>query len=235
MQGEGISSMSENPVEDTASRTTSYSYEALKDDQSAHPIRLLRLFPASTFDADIKCELFNTTLDAKDRVSFEALSYTWGDVNSTSPIILHGNLHLITKTLKLALRHLRYPERERILWVDALCINQSNNSEKSQQVLQMRHVYCGGAQRVVVWLGWIPNARRAMDFCAHMHMCQTKQSEFVAKRARTYRKPTKDGMEWVWEKNEEYKVETNVEKCLWEPPVVVLCGVSAGTDGCLCS
>jgi hypothetical protein len=89
--------MWEHPVEDTPGRINGYFYEAFKDDLSARPIRLLRLFPAASFDEDIKCELFNTTLDAKNRVGFEALSYTWGDPKTTSPITLHGKPHHITE------------------------------------------------------------------------------------------------------------------------------------------
>jgi len=92
--------MSEHPVEDIMGRSTAYCYEAFKDDLSVRPIRLLRLFPAAAFDEEIKCKLVNTTLDAKDIVGFEALSYTWGDPNSTSPITLHGKQHSITRTLK---------------------------------------------------------------------------------------------------------------------------------------
>jgi len=208
--------MCEHPVKDTTGRIEGYSYEAFKDDLSACPIRLLRLFPAASFDENIKCELFNTTLDAKNRVGFEALSYTWGDPKPTSPITLHGKPHYIAKNLEVVLRHLRYPERERTLWVDALCINQSNTSEKNHQVLQMKDVYGGGAQRIVVWLGQIPNARRAMDFCARMSMCLIKATEWTTKRKQMNIEHTKDGVVYSWEKNKEYKAATDAAKCLWE-------------------
>jgi hypothetical protein len=209
--------MWEHPVKDTPGRTKGYFYEAFKDDLSARPIRLLRLFPAASLGEDIKCELFNTTLDAKNIVGFEALSYTWGDPETTSPITLHGKPHHITKNLEVALRHLRYPERERTLWVDALCINQSDFLEENQQVLQMKDIYGGGAQRVVVWLGQIPNARRAMDFCGRMHMCTIKVSEWTTKRKRMNMERTKDGVKISWEKKKkEYKAVTDAAKCLWE-------------------
>jgi hypothetical protein len=126
--------MWEHPVKDTPGRTKGYFYEAFKDDLCARPIRLLRLFPAASLDEDIKCELFHTTLDAKNRVGFEALSYTWGDPNSTSPITRHGKPHHITKNLDVALRHLRYPERERTLWADALCIYSYRTAMKNYDI-----------------------------------------------------------------------------------------------------
>jgi hypothetical protein len=135
-----------------------YVYEPFEDKLTARPIRLLRLLPVTSFIEDIRCELFNTTLDAKE--DFEALSYTWGNPSETSPVVLHGQRHDVTKNLASALRHLRYHDRQRILWVDALCIDQDNIEERNQQVTQMRDIYReGGAKRVVVWLGEVPNAR----------------------------------------------------------------------------
>ncbi|KAH6712545.1 heterokaryon incompatibility protein-domain-containing protein [Leptodontidium sp. MPI-SDFR-AT-0119] len=52
----------------------------------------------------------------------------------------------------LQLRHLRYPDRERILWADAICINQTDDAERSREVLQMGSIYSNAIQ-VIVWLG----------------------------------------------------------------------------------
>ena len=62
--------------------------------------------------------------------------------------------HLITirKNLAIALRHLRTLETERILWVDALCINQTDSNEKGWQVPRMHEIY-SEADKVIVWLG----------------------------------------------------------------------------------
>jgi len=63
----------------------------------------------------------------------------------------------------LALRYLRYEDRERILWVDAICINQTDLAEKSSQLKMMRDIYTS-AERVVVWLGEEYNAQVALSF-----------------------------------------------------------------------
>lgn len=55
-------------------------------------------------------------------------------------------------SLELALRHLRLQYCPRTLWIDALCINQKNESEKRIQVRKMGCVYAN-ASVVVVWLG----------------------------------------------------------------------------------
>ena len=58
----------------------------------------------------------------------------------------------ITESLYAALLHLRGRQLDRILWVDAISINQDNDSEKSKQIPLMRVIYAQ-ARRVVVWLG----------------------------------------------------------------------------------
>ncbi|CAG8971949.1 hypothetical protein HYALB_00003285 [Hymenoscyphus albidus] len=143
-----------------------FEYEPLSTEH-AHPIRLLSLLPSSDFKAEIKCEIFNTSLE--DKPIFEALSYTWGDPKDLIPILLHGRPHQIPRNLESALRHLRLPDRTRVLWVDAMCINQSDIPERNQQVSKRRDIYTmGGAQKVVVWLGRIKNAQLGLDFCAKL-------------------------------------------------------------------
>ncbi|PVH77281.1 heterokaryon incompatibility, partial [Cadophora sp. DSE1049] len=83
---------------------------------------------------------------------YEALSYTWGPPTPKSHIQLHGLTIAVTPSLSVALRRLRLPDCERIVWIDALCIDQSSVSEKTSQVRMMRDIY-DRASRVVVWLG----------------------------------------------------------------------------------
>jgi hypothetical protein len=68
------------------------------------------------------------------------------------PILLEVQSILITRNLHAALNDLRYKDRERILWADALCINQSDLVERTHQVSLMSSVY-GRAALVIVWLG----------------------------------------------------------------------------------
>ena len=50
------------------------------------------------------------------------------------------------------LSHLQDHFMERIIWIDAICINQEDNDEKGQQVQSMAKIYAK-ASRVIVWLG----------------------------------------------------------------------------------
>jgi hypothetical protein len=95
---------------------------------------------------------------------YSALSYCWGDPKDTRNIRMNDIKTAITSNLESALRHLRLPDREQRLWIDALCINQHDIAEKSQQILLMRDIYAT-AHQVIVWLGDAgPHSGLAMDF-----------------------------------------------------------------------
>jgi len=83
---------------------------------------------------------------------YEALSYCWGDPCDTEPIVLSKSQFSATKNLASALRHLRLPDRQRVMWIDSICINQADIKERNHQVRQMGRIY-RTADQVVVWLG----------------------------------------------------------------------------------
>jgi hypothetical protein len=113
-------------------------------------IRLLRLFKGR--ERNIECELFQTWLYGESTIPYEALSYTWGDKKTFDYINVNGRSHGITRNLYHALYHMRLHNRDRILWVDAICIDQENERERGHQVQQMGAIY-NQAERVIIWLG----------------------------------------------------------------------------------
>jgi hypothetical protein len=116
---------------------TSFVYKKLDRMNHSHPIRLLKIYPSADFDTTILCELLYSSLNNPGRIEFEALSYTWGDIHdphNRGSIMLCGHMHEITKNLESALRHLRFEDKERIIWVDSVCINQSDIEERNHQV-----------------------------------------------------------------------------------------------------
>ncbi len=117
-------------------------------------IRLLRLLPHEDENAPIRCELFDYSLRSSGRRIhlYDALSYVWGDTNNPRSIYIGEYDMPVTKNLYAALSHLRNFSIERVLWVDAICINQKNNEEKGQQIQLMAKIY-SQANRVLVWLG----------------------------------------------------------------------------------
>jgi hypothetical protein len=91
-------------------------------------------------------------LDSGTAHPFEALSYAWGSGDSPKSILVNNCEYAVGANLHAALLHLRDRFMDRILWVDAICIDQTNTAEKSQQVQSMAKIYAK-ASRVIVWLG----------------------------------------------------------------------------------
>ncbi|RFN45505.1 hypothetical protein FIE12Z_10268 [Fusarium flagelliforme] len=92
-------------------------------------------------------------------IKYNALSYTWGPPrnvedpeNSSVTILFNGQLCEVQPNLHDALLELQATCPETPIWIDALCINQSNQVERSAQVSVMNEIY-GSAAHVVVWLG----------------------------------------------------------------------------------
>ncbi len=120
-------------------------------DSDRHQIRLLILHPGEQ-DEPIHCTLKTSFISEPG--PYEALSYVWGNASPTSPIYI-GPLRTkfdTTTNLACELSHLRYHDRNRVLWVDALCINQADDNEKNHQVRMMRKIF-EGAKCVLAWLG----------------------------------------------------------------------------------
>jgi hypothetical protein len=85
--------------------------------------------------------------------AYEALSYTWGsDLEFGNCLTLNGTPKPLHENLEAALRRLRHSTYTRPLWVDAICINQSDIAEREQQIRIMRQIYLQ-ANQVCVWLG----------------------------------------------------------------------------------
>lgn len=120
--------------------------------QERHEIRIIVVLRGD-FDDDITCEVRHVSYD--DSPTYEALSYTWGEPaerKDLEQLTLDRMPFGVTHNLALALRHLRYKDRDRHLWVDAICINQDDTVERNNQVQQMSHIY-KEAKHVHVWLG----------------------------------------------------------------------------------
>ena len=126
-----------------------YQYTPLNDDLKE--IRLLILHEGD-FEADLNISIHTAPLTPDNIPTYEALSYVWGSLES--PIDIHVGLHTLafTQNLAEALPYLRYKDKPRTLWIDAICVNQKVLRERSRQVRRMADLY-RLADRVVVWLG----------------------------------------------------------------------------------
>ena len=123
--------------------------------QSTDQIRLLLLSKGS-FDDPVHGTLMIAQLSSN--VKFQALSYTWADAagdDSHSEAIFLGprwDIFMVTANCKAALRRLRRKDYDCMVWVDAICIDQANHSERNHQVGLMRRIY-SAASEVFVYLG----------------------------------------------------------------------------------
>jgi hypothetical protein len=141
-------------IDKVAMTSASRVYESLEPDY----IRILTVRPGSR-DATISCELTPYSIstlagsesDARN-ISFEALSYTWGDPTPCHVIKCNGHDLPIANNLHHALQYLRLADRPMSVWIDAICINQHDIAEKGEQIRHMYKIYQLATQ-VVVWLG----------------------------------------------------------------------------------
>lgn len=123
------------------------SFEALKPGT----IRFLRLH-AGGYDEPLSCAFHVASIDNPALLPYEAISYLWGDATDLRPVKTPlGTLH-VTANSDLALRRFRLQQCDRILWMDQLCIDQGNPSERSEQVSLMWKIY-SRATTVLMWLG----------------------------------------------------------------------------------
>lgn len=129
-------------------------YERLRNGE----IRVLTLKPGSGDDDLVGCfEVVQPQLES----DYRALSYVWGVTNwdrpmTQEPIVIEAptGQHILplTPNLANALHHVRSASKPIRLWVDALCINQSDLTERAQQVELMTSIY-REATEVLIWLG----------------------------------------------------------------------------------
>jgi hypothetical protein len=106
--------------------------------------------------------------------SYETLSYVWGSHQEGVIIKVDGKNVKVTESLAAALRRLVLPDRPRTLWIDQLCIDQNDDTEKATQVPHMGQIY-RGTKRCLIWMGEIQpdielaDAASALEFMTYMN------------------------------------------------------------------
>jgi ankyrin repeat protein len=146
-----------------------YAYEPLDLEECS--FRLIRLLKGDY--GPIYCEVFRASLhSSEDTIGYEALSYTWGSSDKLYEIETNGKKFPVARNLFQALGHLRLQHQDRILWIDAICIDQSNLDERGHQVRQMSSIY-QRAEQVIVWLG---QASSNTDLFFHYMQCLEKEA-----------------------------------------------------------
>ena len=136
---------------------SNFKYRPLNPDRKE--IRLLVFEPDSGAkqedNAALRCIVRHVSLLDEPKVSYYTVSYCWGLDPPSDKITLNGEEAWVPSSAIGALRtvcHPVYGKRDLAVWIDAICINQADDVEKSQQVAMMKDVYATAAQ-VLIWLG----------------------------------------------------------------------------------
>ncbi|KAI3327190.1 heterokaryon incompatibility protein-domain-containing protein [Xylariaceae sp. AK1471] len=149
----------------------SYQYEEL------HPFefRLVRVFSKKM--SAVKCEIIHRSLT--DPPPYIAISYAWGDADDKRPIHV-GEISIpVAISLFGALDAVRRKGEDVFVWVDALCIDQQNRDERSQQVRLMTEIY-SKATEVAIWLGPSKNdSQLAQDFLEEVVLFEDNPEEVI--------------------------------------------------------
>ena len=160
-------------------------YERVKLERPSEQIRLLRLHPMTSGNgvpSEISCELEVVSL--RDAHDFAAVSYTWKHAlyPEQSQITDSENIRLITcnkvrcrilenmydALLQFRMQFCQQPDQQQLLWIDAICIDQDNPKEKTEQVQLMSAIY-QTATNVFVWLGkHDKDTDKAVDLIQHL-------------------------------------------------------------------
>ncbi|KAN0104148.1 Heterokaryon incompatibility protein (HET) domain containing protein [Hyaloscypha variabilis] len=134
-------------------------YDDLPLNRQRREVRVLVLCEGRD-DSPVECSMKTISL-FDGAASFNALSYVWGDANDTTTIIVNQLLITVPKSLANCLQNLRHytashtkllNQNPQTIWADAVCINQQDLLERSQQVQMMDDIY-SSARNVVIWLG----------------------------------------------------------------------------------
>jgi hypothetical protein len=112
-------------------------------------IRLLQLHPRQD-DSLVSCSFsIHDISDEALTPTYVALSYAWGRDDPTHRILIDDETIMVRQNLYEFLLECRHCDA---IWIDALCINQQDNAERSLQVQMMGRIY-SSAQVVWAWLG----------------------------------------------------------------------------------
>lgn len=147
-------------MEDLSSHLISpFKHDTLPD--TAKHIRLLEILDDNYSKAiQVACRL--TTWPANSVPPYHAISYTWGEAESNTAILINDKPFSVRTNCEFVLKQARRHGQSRYYWVDAVCINQKNLEEKSKQVLMMGSIY-KEARHVLACVG--DHADDSLFFC----------------------------------------------------------------------
>lgn len=135
------------------------SFEHKPLDETKSSLRLVTVNSELSADGFIQCYVSHSTLD---RASYVCLSYQWGPPRSFARIHINGAPFYVRSNLLNFLQTVRQMPMT-FYWIDAICIDQENISERNHQIAQMGRIF-SGAFLVYLWLGPLPEMAPWMQY-----------------------------------------------------------------------
>lgn len=120
-------------------------------DADRQEIRLLHINAGSGTEA-VQCTLKQAFLSSDPLPKYETISYCWGDQSQRGSISIGDTLLDVPRSAEVVLRRMRLHDAPRMVWIDAVCINQNDIDERNQQVALMYKVYLNTVHNLI-WLG----------------------------------------------------------------------------------
>ncbi|KAK4452693.1 heterokaryon incompatibility protein-domain-containing protein, partial [Podospora aff. communis PSN243] len=126
----------------------------------------IRLVQAWRVQGVLQCRILCVQLDDDDAPSYDAISYTWGPPKPLKRVMVAGGrfqLPVTQSAYEILQDRTPWPRgASKLLWIDSICINQTDHQEKNVQVPMMGKIYSRAA-RVVVCLEPSPDAEAAFS------------------------------------------------------------------------
>ena len=145
---------------------TSFKYKPLATPST---IRLVLIPPTDDSETNEKSQLILEHKDLSEvRKRYYALSYVWGNPDKVHTIGLNGHDFRVTENLMFFLRRKRTVTLA--FWIDAICINQENEAEKSEQITRMGEIY-KNASSVYAELGPATEDEQALSVGWSIYRC----------------------------------------------------------------
>jgi hypothetical protein len=110
--------------------------------------RLLILY-SGQLDDDLSATLVCSSLDDLRHLTYETVSYAWGDAKLKAQLLVDNAILKIPASASAVLRQVRSKNKPRRLWMDAVCIDQADVKERQRQVSYMRDIYTNSSRNLI--------------------------------------------------------------------------------------
>ena len=120
-------------------------------DQAKKETRLIVIGPGFGQDA-IRCVMQTISLLEEPLPKYETISYVWGNAALRGTVYVNDHMLDIPLSAEVVLRRMRDTQSERTVWIDSLCIDQTDMVDRNYQVQLMCDIYSSTALGLI-WLG----------------------------------------------------------------------------------